>query len=107
MMRYVLYILWCNTLPGGAALQDHFSHSQTVNGSFSTALNKALEELHMDPSQFNTHSFRIGAATSAKQAGMSDAHLKALGRWRNDAYQKYIRLSPQDLAGLSKSLVPA
>ena len=32
LMRYVLYMLWCNTLPGGAALQDHFSHSQTVNG---------------------------------------------------------------------------
>ena len=41
-------------------------------------LNEALEELQMDPSQFNTHSFRIGAATSAKQAGISDSHLKAL-----------------------------
>ena len=75
--------------------------------SFSTALNKALEELQMDPSQFNTHSFRIGAATSAKQAGISDAHLKALGRWRSDTYQKYVRLSPQDLAEFSKPLVSA
>ena len=76
-----------------------------TRGTFSTALNSALEELQMDPSKYNTHSFRIGAATSAKQAGVSDSHLKALGRWKSDAYKKYVRLSPQDLAGLSKSLV--
>ena len=93
LMRYVQYMLWCNTLPGGVALQDHFLRQQMVDKRFIiTALNKALEELQMDPSQFNTHSFRIGAATSAKQAGISDTHLKALGRWRSDAYQKYVRL---------------
>jgi len=75
-----------------------------ARASFSSAINKAFQKLHMDPHDFNTHSFRIGAATSAKQAGMSDSHLKALGRWWSDAYLRYIRLSPQDLAGLSKSL---
>ena len=59
----------------------------------------------MDHRKFNTHSFRIGGATSAKWAGVSDSHLKALDRWRSDAYLKYVRLSPKDLARLSKSLV--
>ena len=36
---------------------------------FSSALKKAFQELHMDHRKFNTHSFRIGAATSAKHAG--------------------------------------
>ena len=58
----------------------------------------------MDHRQFNTHSFRIGAAISAKHVGVSDSHLKALGMWRSDAYLKYVWLSPKDLAGLSKSL---
>ena len=48
---------------------------------FRLALNKAfIQELHMDHHQFNTHSFRIGADTSAKHMGMRDLHLKALGR---------------------------
>ena len=41
--------------------------------SFSAALNEALKELRMDPRHFNTHSFRIGAATSAKR-GVSVTH---------------------------------
>ena len=72
--------------------------------NFCAALNKAFQELEMSPCTFNTHSFRIGAATSAKQAGISDSLLKTLGRWRSNAYQKYIKPSPQDLAKLSKTL---
>ena len=82
-----------------------FSDNKSLTrASFSAALNRALKELQMDRSQFKTHSFRIGAATSAKQAGVSDSHLRVLGRWNSDAYLKYVRLSPQDLARLSKSL---
>lgn len=36
----------------------------------------------MDPPSFNTHSFIIGAATSAKQASSSDSHLKFLAGGR-------------------------
>ena len=34
-----------------------------------------------------THSFRIGAATPAKHAGISDVHIKTLAQWKSDAYQ--------------------
>ena len=51
----------------------------------------------MDHRQFNTH-------TSAKRAIVSDSHLKAIGRWKSDAYLKYVQLSPKDLALLSNSL---
>ena len=39
----------------------------------------------------NTHSFRIGGATAAFKAGLSPDVIKKLGRWKSDAYQKYIR----------------
>ena len=61
-----------------------------------------LSQLYLDTGQFNAHSFRIGTATSAKQAGMCDFHVITLGIGRSSAYQKYIQMSPKDLAGLSK-----
>ena len=80
-------------------------NNQSLTGElFRSALKKVFQELHMDHHQFNTHSFRIGAATSAKLAGGSDSYLKVFGKWRSDAYFKYVQLSPKDLARLSKSL---
>ena len=76
-----------------------------TRGMFSATLDKILTQLHLDKDQFNTHSFRIGAATSAKRAGMADVDIKMLGRWRSEAYQRYVRMSPTDLARLSKKLV--
>ena len=66
-----------------------------------------LSQLHLDTGQFNANSFRIGTATSAKQAGMCDLHVITLGIGRSNAYQKYIQMSPKDLAGLSKWLIPS
>ena len=73
---------------------------------FGSALNGILAKHNLQTSYYNTHSFRIGAATSTKKAGMSDVHIKTLGRWQSDAYQRYIRTSPQELANLSKLLIP-
>ena len=72
---------------------------------FASALKDTIGKLNLDTHSYNTQSFRIGAATSAKQAGISDTHIKTLGRWQSDAYQRYIRTSPQELASLSKQLI--
>jgi len=37
-----------------------------------------------------THSFRIGDATSAAEAGASQATIQQLGRWHSQAYRHYI-----------------
>eukprot|EP00741_Cyanophora_paradoxa_P018753 tig00021094_g18102.t1 len=41
------------------------------------------------------HSFRIGAATAAFEAGLPDYAIQLLGRWRSDAFQLYIRARPE------------
>ena len=71
---------------------------------FSSILDSLLKELHLNQEDFNTHSFRIGAATSAKAANISDTHIQMLGRWKSNAYKLYIQTPPQQLANLSKVL---
>ena len=72
---------------------------------FSSAVSNLLEELGLQASLYNTHSFRIGGATSAKDAGIPDVYVKKLGRWNSDVYQQYIRPSASKLASFSKQLV--
>ena len=72
---------------------------------FSTALSTVLKHIGLDDRQYNMHSFRIGAATSAKAAGISDTHIKMLGRWESSAYQQYIRTPREQLATLSRQLI--
>ena len=73
---------------------------------FSKALSAILKQIGLDDQKYNTHSFCIGAATSAKAAGVSDSHIKMLGRWQSSAYQLYIRTIREQLAALSRQLIP-
>ena len=72
---------------------------------FKTLLSTTLKQAGLDDRKFNTHSFRIGAATSAKAAGIADIHIQMLGRWKSSAYQSYIRTPTPVLKQLSKQLV--
>ena len=72
---------------------------------FSTMLREILARAGIDSSGYNTHSFRIGAATTAHEAGIPDIDIKMLGRWKSDAYQLYVRTSREKLATLTTRLV--
>lgn len=58
---------------------------------FSQQLRKTVNKIGLDPKRFKTHSFRIGATTTAAAMGVSDVNIQKLGRWRSQAFQKYIR----------------
>ena len=41
---------------------------------------------------YKSHSFRIGAATTAAAMGISDEQIQMMGRWNSLAFKKYVRL---------------
>ena len=57
-------------------------------------LRLSLHHLGHNPDHYNTHSFRIGAATTAAHEGASEATIMHLGRWRSDAFKTYIHPYP-------------
>ena len=71
---------------------------------FSNSLDTILAKLRINSGEYNTHSFRIGAATSASEAGIPDSTIMMLGRWQSNAYQRYIKTTPEKLAQLSQTL---
>ena len=80
--------LWGNR-PGPLFLNSNNSPvSQTI---FAELLSLSLRACGLDSTRYKGHSFRIGAASFAADQGMSDAQIRALGRWMSNAFLKYIR----------------
>jgi hypothetical protein len=48
------------------------------------------------------HSFRIGAATAAAIQGASDEDIQRMGRWKSQAFKRYIRIPVLQLNLFSK-----
>ena len=68
------------------------------------ALRSALNEAGINQADYCSHSFRIGADTTAAQKGVEDSVIKTLGRWKSVAYQQYVRIPTDRLVGLSAVL---
>ena len=58
---------------------------------FSNYLKEALNMAGIDNENISAHSFRIGAASFWASKGMSELEIKRLGRWKSDAWKKYMR----------------
>ena len=59
---------------------------------FSNQLLRACHLCGLDPSRYKGHSFRIGAASYAADQGFSDTQIRLLGRWKSNAFLRYIRV---------------
>ena len=70
-----------------------------------TEIRESLTACGRHPDGFSGHSFRIGAATTAASRGLEDSTIQTLGRWRSEAFKRYVRLDAQTLASFSRSLV--
>ena len=87
------------------ALRNHLVHCMNpeiplftfIDNSFLTRqrltsiVRDLLKHSGAESSQLSSHSFRIGAATTAAAAQVPDWLIKVLGRWSSNCYQQYIR----------------
>ena len=65
---------------------------------------RALEAVGISCAGYSGHSFRIGAATAAAEAGVPSYLIKTMGRWSSEAYLIYIRTPRTTLAAVSSAL---
>ncbi|MGL5102545.1 MAG: hypothetical protein ACRC6N_08390, partial [Plesiomonas sp.] len=54
---------------------------------------------------FSSHSFRIGAATTAAQKGLSQHQIQTLGRWSSEAFKSYIRSDRSHIKEAHRTLI--
>ena len=62
-----------------------------TQNNLTTELRSILQHCGLPAHNFYSHSFRIGAATTAAKAGLPPWLIKVLGRWSSDCYERYIR----------------
>lgn len=72
---------------------------------FVAEVRSGLTKAGLDQTTFAGHSFRIGAATAAAQAGVPDSAIQMLGRWNSTAFLAYIRTPRQQLASFTGSIM--
>ncbi|OCT68288.1 hypothetical protein XELAEV_18039587mg, partial [Xenopus laevis] len=70
----------------------HSDGSFVTRFQFAKILKGAVNKLGIPPDHYNTHSFRIGAATQASLMGLGEEFIKKLGRWNSSRYQLYFYL---------------
>ena len=71
-----------------------FCHADQTSISvhqFNATLQQCLSYCGLDTRRYKGHSFRIGGACHAAEKGYSDAQIRALGRWKSDAFKTYLR----------------
>ncbi|CAC5382932.1 unnamed protein product [Mytilus coruscus] len=59
---------------------------------FCNILTLALSSAKYDTKFYKSHSFLIGAATTAHMIGIPDSKIRTMGRWHSDSYNRYIRV---------------
>ena len=69
-----------------------------IDGAFSRtfvteSLRQALRSAGLE-GHYSGHSFRRGAATSGRIAGLSEDEMMLLGRWKSDSYRLYVETHP-------------
>ena len=87
--RLAAYLSIRGSLPGPLFMMNN---GPVSNYYFTSQLKRCIQIAGLDSSQFKSHSFRIGAATTSILSGATQEQLRQMGRWNSDAFRKYIRV---------------
>ncbi len=71
---------------------------------FISHVKSVLDSLGYCSKNYNGHSMRIGAATTAHEVRLEDHLIKTLGRWSSDCYTRYIHTSPEVIRQAQREL---
>lgn len=66
--------------------------SPVSRSHFSTQLSRCLIQSGHNPAFYKCHSFRIGATSTAASRGYTDIQIQQMGRWKSNAFRRYIRI---------------
>ncbi|CAC5361064.1 unnamed protein product [Mytilus coruscus] len=75
-----------------------FCGNYVTRYQFNAVLKKVLNVADILLANFQSHSFRIGAASQSSKMGFSDDEIQNFGRWESKAYKAYIRIPTLRLA---------
>jgi hypothetical protein len=78
------------------------THSDFVN-----KFKELVAQCGLDWTQYSGHSFRRGGATFAFRLGIGCDHIKYLGDWASDAYQRYQEMSIETQLSLPRAMAEA
>lgn len=100
----------CNVVPGVPPQASAFS--LPVKGGFvpftypqvQSTLKELVSIVGLDPTQYSSHSFRRGGATSAFRAQVPPELIQLQGDWASDAYKQYLQFNLKDRAIVSLRL---
>ena len=82
---------------GTSPLHVFQSGSYLTGAKVTTILRTLLQRPGIPSELYASHSFRIGAATSAAEAGFPPWLIQTLGRWSSNCFTLYMRTSPSVL----------
>ena len=67
------------------------TQTMATRNNLTTELRTVQQQCGLPANNFYSHSFRIGAATTAAKVGLPPWLIKVLGHWSSDCYECYIR----------------
>ena len=70
----------------------HCNGRPLTRSQFSGVLAKAVRSLGLPSQLYPSHSFRIGRATELAAQDISSERIEAMGRWKSNVVERYIRL---------------